>query len=88
MHRAKSSTAAERFHRLLHSYGTIQNVLFIQNFEPARRLNFGTVQAVFKMRYILWVVALLEVCDITNNGRHLGRHLGFYQELEIKLKSR
>ena len=46
MHRAKSSTAAERFHRLLHSYGTIQNVLFIQNFEPVRRLNFGTVQAV------------------------------------------
>ena len=160
MHRAKSSTAAERFHRPLHSYGTIQNVLFIQNFEPARRLNFGTVQAVSilvknsfgavwthridalvsflfqppdvnvnansyphrawyegeggllmdpspefliccsiskrfrlwwkafdllnKMRYILWVVALLEVCDITKNGRHLG----FYQELEIKLKSR
>ena len=39
-----------------------------------------------KMRYILWVVALLEACDVTNNGRHLGRHLGFYQELEIRLK--
>ena len=26
---------------------------------------------------ILWVVALLEACDVTNNGRHLGRHLGF-----------
>ena len=25
-------------------------------------------------------------CDVTNNGRHLGRHLGFYRELEIKLK--
>ena len=25
-----------------------------------------------KMRYILWVVALLETCDVTNNGRHLG----------------
>ena len=37
-----------------------------------------------KMRYILWVVALLEACDITNNGRHLG----FYQELEIRLKPR
>ena len=34
------------------------------------------------------MVALLEVCDVTNNGRHLGRHLGFYQELEIKLKPR
>ena len=28
------------------------------------------------------VVALLEACDVTNNGRHLGLHLGFYQELE------
>ena len=37
-----------------------------------------------KMRYILWVVALLEACDVTNNGRHLG----FYQELEIRLKPR
>ena len=35
-----------------------------------------------KMRYILWVVAMLEACDITNNGRQLG----FYQELEIRLK--
>ena len=25
-----------------------------------------------KTRYILWVVAPLEVCDVTNNGRHLG----------------
>ena len=38
------------------------------------------------MRYILSVVALLEACDVTNNGRHLGRHIGFYQELEIRLK--
>ena len=37
------------------------------------------------MRYILWVVAPLGACDVTNNGRHLGRHLGFYQELEIRL---
>ena len=36
------------------------------------------------MRYILWVVALLEACDVTNNGRHLG----FYQELEIRLRLR
>ena len=41
-----------------------------------------------KMKYILWVVALLEACDVTNNGRHLGCHLGFYQELEIRLKPR
>ena len=34
------------------------------------------------MRYILGVLALLEACDVTNNSRHLG----FYQELEIRLK--
>ena len=32
-----------------------------------------------KMKYILSVVALLEACDITKHGRHLG----FHQELEI-----
>ena len=36
------------------------------------------------MRYNLWVVALLEVCDVTKHGRHLSPHLGFYQELEIR----
>ena len=41
-----------------------------------------------KMRYILGVVALLEACDVINNGRHLGRHLGFYQEVEMRLKPR
>ena len=34
------------------------------------------------MRYILWVVALLEACDVPSNGRHLE----FYQQLEIRLK--
>ena len=29
------------------------------------------------MRHILWVVELLEDCDVTNNGRHLGLQLGF-----------
>ena len=38
----------------------------------------------YKMRYILLVAALLEACDVTNNGHHLG----FYQELDIKLKPR
>ena len=36
------------------------------------------------MRYILVVVTLLEASDVTNNGRHLG----FYQKLEIRLKPR
>ena len=40
----------------------------------------------YKMRYILWVVAQLGTCDVTNNGRHLGRYLGFYQKLEIRVK--
>ena len=31
------------------------------------------------MRYILWVVALLEAFDVTENGHHFR----FYQELEI-----
>ena len=35
-----------------------------------------------KMRYIHGVGALLIACDVTNNGRHLG----FYQELEIRFK--
>ena len=38
----------------------------------------------YKVRYSLWVVALLEACDVTSNGRHLGCHLGFYHELEIR----
>ena len=36
------------------------------------------------MRYILRLVELLEAYDVTNNGRHLE----FYQELEIRLKPR
>ena len=38
------------------------------------------------MRYILRVVALLEAGDVTRNGRHLGGHLGFHHELEIRLR--
>ena len=37
-----------------------------------------------KKRYILRVVALLEACDVTKQGRQLG----FYQELEIREKPR
>ena len=43
-----------------------------------------TFSFLYKMRYILLVVALLGNCDVTNNGRHLG----FYQELESRLKPR
>ena len=34
------------------------------------------------------MVALLEACDVTNNGRHLGYNLRFSKELEIRLKPR
>ena len=40
----------------------------------------------YEMRYILWVVVLLKVCDVTKHGGHFGCHLVFYQELEIRLK--
>ena len=40
------------------------------------------------MTYILWVVSLLEACDVTNNGRHLNHHLRFHKELKIRLKPR
>ena len=32
------------------------------------------------------MVALLEACDVTKNGRHLGCYLGFYQEFESTLR--
>ena len=51
-------------------------------------LQWKAFDLLLKMRYILWVVALQGACDITNNGRLLGRRLGFYQELEIRLKPR
>ena len=44
------------------------------------------IDLLYKVRYSLWVVALLEACDVTSNGRHLGCHLGFYHELEIRQK--
>ena len=37
-----------------------------------------------KTIYMLWVVVLLGACDVTNNGRHPGRHLGFDQGLQLK----
>ena len=49
-------------------------------------LRWKAFDLLYKMRYILWVVGLLGTCDVTNNGRHLDCHLGFYQELEIRLK--
>ena len=41
-----------------------------------------------KMRHTLWVVALLQACNVTKHGCHLGPHLGFYQKVEIKQERR
>ena len=58
----------------------------LQYFEMILPLVESLTDLLNKMRYILWVVALMEACDITNNGCHLDRYLGFYQEVEIRLK--
>ena len=44
-------------------------------------LQWKAFDSLYKTRYILWVVALLEVCD---RYTKYGRHLAFYQELEIR----
>ena len=51
-------------------------------------LQWKAFDLLYKMRNILWVMGLLEACDVTNNCLNLKRHLGFYQELEIRLKPR
>ena len=38
------------------------------------------------MRYLLWVAALLRASDVIQDGRHIGRHLGFYRKLESAKK--
>ena len=43
-------------------------------------LQWKTFDLLYKMKYILCVVALLEVCDVTKRGRHLA----FFQGLEIR----
>ena len=47
-------------------------------------LQWKAVDFLENIRFILWVVTLREACDVSKHGRHLGRHLGFYQELEIR----
>ena len=57
-------------------------------FKPHRGTRGEAFDLLNERRYILRMVALLEVCDVTSKGRHLGGDLGFYQELEIRLKPR
>ena len=49
-------------------------------------LSWEACDVLYKMRYILWVAALLGTCDVFQDGGHIGRHLGFYQKLEIVKK--
>jgi len=57
-------------------------VLICCNISKPFCLQWKACDLLYKMKYILWVVALVEVCDVTKHGRHLG----FYQILEIRLK--
>ena len=43
-------------------------------------LQWKAFDLLYKIRYILWVVTLLEVCDVTKHSRHLR----FFQELEVR----
>ena len=47
----------------------------LQYFEKAL-LSVEAFDLLDKMRYNLWVVLLLEACDVTRHGRHLSTHLG------------
>jgi len=42
----------------------------------------------YKVKYILWVGALLGACGVIQDGCHFGSHLGFYQKLKIMKKRR
>ena len=68
--------------------GTPLEILICCSISKRFYLQWKAFDLLYKMRYILWVVALLGACDVTNNGRHLGRLLGFYQRLEIKSNPR
>ena len=51
---------------------------------------FSGKPLIFSTRWAItyeWWRCALEACDVTKYGRHLGRHLEFYQELEVRLKS-
>ena len=55
----------------------------LQDFETGFDLKWKAFDVLDKMRYTLWVVALLEACDVTKYIRRLSRLLGFYLEFKI-----
>ena len=56
----------------------------LQYFETILPLVDLAFDVLNKMKYILQVMGYWR--PVTNNSRHLGWPLGFYQELEIRLK--
>ena len=55
----------------------------LQYFESGFDLKWKAFDVLDKMRYTLWVLALLEARDVTKHGRRLSRLLGFYLEFKI-----
>ena len=57
-------------------HGTLE---FLIRYSILKRfcLQWNAFDLLNKMKYTLWVVALLEACDDTNNGHHLGDILDF-----------
>ena len=55
----------------------------LQYFESGFDLKWKSFDVLDKMRYTLWVLALLEARDVTKHGRRLSRLLGFYLEIKI-----
>ncbi|CAH3190492.1 unnamed protein product, partial [Porites evermanni] len=49
-------------------------------------LQWKAFHLLYKMRYILWVVALLGVCDVTKHGRHLGFFKKYKSDQPVKIK--
>ena len=55
----------------------------LQYFETGFDLKWKAFDVLDKMRYTLWVVTLLEACDVTKYIRRLSRLLEFYLEFKI-----
>ena len=59
------------------------NMLQYLNFRNDFIFSGKALDLLNKIMHILWVVALLEACDVANNRGHLGHHLGFSQEFFV-----
>ena len=84
--RVHQSTFEPRTYTQIHTATGVHVFDMLQYFETILPSVESLLIFSTEMTYILWVMALLEACDVTNNGCHPGRHLGFYQGLEIGLK--